>query len=76
MTLEKIIADLISFESISERENIPLLQYISTYLKKYNIDSKILNKEKNRANLYARIGPNKNGGIMLSGHTDVVPVTG
>ncbi len=46
MTLEKIIKDLISFESISEKENLPLLKYISTYLKKYNIDSKILNKKK------------------------------
>ena len=76
MTIEKIIKDLISFESISEKENLPLLKYISTYLKKYNIDSKILNKQKNRANLYARIGPDKIGGIMLSGHTDVVPVIG
>ena len=76
MKVEKIISDLISFKSISEYENLSLINYISNYLSSFSIKSKVLNGEKDRANLYARIGPDVKGGIMLSGHTDVVPVNG
>ncbi len=74
--LEEIISKLISFKTISEHENLSMLNYIASYLKMFDIKSKIVAKEKNRANLYALIGPKKSGGIMLSGHTDVVPIEG
>ena len=76
MQIEKLISKLISYKTISENENISLLKFISKYLNKYNVSSKIINKTDNRANLYARIGPDVSGGIMFSGHTDVVPVEG
>ena len=76
MQIEKLISKLISYKTISENENISLLNFISEYLSKYNVSSKIINKTDNRANLYARLGPDVSGGIMFSGHTDVVPVEG
>ncbi|MDC3091021.1 acetylornithine deacetylase [Rickettsiales bacterium] len=76
MKIEKLIAKLISYKTISESENISLLNFITEYLDSYNVSSKIINKTNNRANLYARLGPNVSGGIMFSGHTDVVPVEG
>ncbi len=74
MSTEQILKKLISFKSISEQENISLLNYVSSYLKKFNLNVKIINRHHNRANLYCRVGPNSAGGLMLSGHTDVVPV--
>ena len=76
MKIEKLISKLISYKTISEYENISLLNFISKYLENYDISSKIINKTDNRANLYARLGPDVSGGIMFSGHTDVVPVEG
>ena len=58
-TLKKIISKLISFKTISEHENLSMIQYIIDYLKTFGIESKIVAKEKNRANLYALIGPKK-----------------
>ena len=74
MSTEQILKKLISFKSISEQENISLLNFVSSYLKKFNLNVKIINRHHNRANLYCRVGPNSAGGLMLSGHTDVVPV--
>ena len=74
MNTEQILKKLISFKSISEQENMTLLNYVSNYLGKFNISVEIINHHQNRANLYCRIGPNTAGGLMLSGHTDVVPV--
>lgn len=74
MNTEQILKKLISFKSISEQENMTLLNYVSNYLGKFNISAEIINRHQNRANLYCRIGPNTTGGLMLSGHTDVVPV--
>lgn len=76
MKKELLLRKLVSFKTISLEENLNLINFIYEYLKKFNIKSKILKGEKNRANLYAIIGPNKSDGIFLSGHTDVVPVKG
>ncbi len=76
MKFEKLISKLISFKTISEHNNINLLKFIENYLKKYGVSSKIINYQNGRANLYSRIGPDVRGGIILSGHTDVVPTEG
>ena len=69
-----ILESLISFDTTSFKSNLNLINYIQTYLKKYNIDSSLIyDSSKKKANLFATIGPDKDGGIMLSGHTDVVP---
>lgn len=74
---DEILNKLVSFDTISRRSNMALIDYIKGYLAEYNIESKLIkNTDNKKANLIARLGPDKNGGIMLSGHTDVVPVEG
>ena len=72
-----ILQRLVSFESISRQSNLNLINFIRNYLSDYGIQSTLAyNRHGDRANLYATIGPDDKGGIMLSGHTDVVPVEG
>jgi len=69
-----ILESLISFDTTSFKSNLAIIDYIQTYLKNYNVDSTLIyDANRKKANLFATIGPNINGGIMLSGHTDVVP---
>ena len=73
----EILGKLVSFNTISERSNKALINFIQDYLKIYNIASDVAwNKEGTKADLIATIGPMVEGGILLSGHTDVVPVSG
>ena len=54
-----------------------MIEFIKDYLKSYGIESHLIfNDLKTKANLFAQIGPNVEGGILLSGHTDVVPIDG
>ena len=76
MKIESLLSKLISFKTISRQSNKELIIFIKDYLKKNNIDSTLFEGEKNQFNLYAKIGPNVNGGIIFSGHTDVVPTDG
>jgi len=71
-----ILSKLISFKTISESTNKELSKYISQYLARYKIKSQLFEGNPNQFNLYAKIGPNVDGGIILSGHTDVVPTDG
>ncbi len=73
----EILERLIGFESVSRRSNLNLIDFVGNYLNDYGIQSTLaFNQENDRANLYATIGSDDKGGVMLSGHTDVVPVTG
>ena len=73
----KLIKELIEFPTVSRDSNLELINFISHYLKSYGIESKLIHSDcGNKANLLATIGPNIGGGIVLSGHTDVVPVDG
>ena len=70
----KILKDLINFDTTSYKSNLNLIRYIEKYLDSYNIKSQLIyDSTGKKANLYATIGSNKNQGVMLSGHTDVVP---
>ncbi len=74
---EESIRWLIGFDTTSFKSNLELIQSIADYLNGFGIDSTLVhNDEKTKANLIARIGPDKPGGVVLSGHTDVVPVEG
>lgn len=71
----EMLAKLIAFDTTSWKSNLDLIAFIEDYLKGYGVASRIfLNPEKTKANLMATIGPKDRAGIMLSGHTDVVPV--
>ncbi len=70
-----ILKSLVSFDTTSYRSNLELVEFIKQYLKSFKIESELIYDEsKTKANLYATIGPKNNGGVILSGHTDVVPV--
>jgi len=72
-----LLRSLVSFDTTSYKSNLKLIEFIENYLNKLNIKSTLIYDDtKNKANLYATIGPEDIGGVMLSGHTDVVPVTG
>ncbi|MGL4861485.1 MAG: acetylornithine deacetylase [Enterobacteriaceae bacterium] len=75
--VRSILAKLLAFDTTSHLSNLELIHTIQDYLTTFGIASQLFYDDgKNKANLYARIGPAGDGGVMLSGHTDVVPVTG
>ena len=75
----KILSDLISFRTISGEDNSTLINYCENYLNKLGATSfKTFDSEKKRVNLFATIKAKKANGIkpiILSGHTDTVPVS-
>lgn len=73
-TLE-LLDRLIAFPTVSSRSNLDCIGFIESYLRSNGIDSVIVpSDDGTKANLHATIGPNVPGGVVLSGHTDVVPV--
>ena len=76
MNFNTLLSKLISFKTISMTSNKELMFFIRDYLSKSNIKCKLLEGSRGQFNLYSRIGPNEDGGILLSGHTDVVPTEG
>ncbi len=77
MTTEDILRELIKFDTTSRESNIPLIAWIENYLDGFGIPHLRVDYEQGRkTNLFATIGPDVAGGIVLSGHTDVVPVDG
>jgi acetylornithine deacetylase len=77
MTSEEILAKLVAFDTTSRNSNIPLIAWIEAYLDGFNIQHFRIDYEAGtKTNLFATIGPDVAGGIVLSGHTDVVPVDG
>jgi len=74
---EQILEKLISFPTVSRDSNLELIHYIRDHLEALEIPSELIfNEEGTKANLHSRLGPDNLPGIMLSGHTDVVPVDG
>jgi acetylornithine deacetylase len=72
-----ILTHLVSFESVSGRPTHDVITYIQNYLADHNVASTLSYDEQQvRANLFATIGPEIDGGLVLNGHTDVVPVEG
>lgn len=74
---EQLLARLIAYDTTSTTSNLHLIDFIRDYLDGFSIQSQLVfNDSETCANLYATIGPDDIGGVMLSGHTDVVPTTG
>jgi acetylornithine deacetylase len=70
-----MITRLVGFDTTSRGSNLALIDFVRDYLDGWGIASELVHDaERRKANLYATIGPGDRGGIMLSGHTDVVPV--
>ncbi|MCR8923156.1 acetylornithine deacetylase [Dasania sp. GY-MA-18] len=73
----ELIEKLIQFDTTSYKSNLELIEFVRDYLLSFGVESQLVyNPEQSKANLYATIGPQDKPGVMLSGHTDVVPVTG
>jgi len=73
----EILEKLVSFDSISGKPTHAILEFIQAYLNEHDVKSALsYDDDGERANLFATIGPNINGGVVLNGHTDVVPVAG
>jgi len=75
----KILSELIKFQTVSGSSNTELIEYCEKKLKKLGAESfKTFDEKKLRANLFSTISGKKKlngGGIILSGHTDVVPAS-
>ena len=77
MTVEEILAKLVSFPVLGGESNMSIITWIKEYVESYGITTTLVpNVEENKASLHCRIGPEADGGVILSGHTDVVPVEG
>ena len=71
------LADLIAFDTTSRDSNLRLIEYVEALLARIGVSAtRVPNADGRKANLYATLGPQGEGGIILSGHTDVVPVDG
>ncbi|MBI2239587.1 MAG: acetylornithine deacetylase [Magnetospirillum gryphiswaldense] len=72
-----MIERLVSFDTTSYKTNIQLIQFAADILSRYGADIRMTYDDaQEKANLFATIGPSDVPGIVLSGHTDVVPVDG
>jgi acetylornithine deacetylase len=77
MNSEELLARLVAFDTTSSTSNLQLIDFVRNLLDDHGVRSQLVhNDDHSRANLYATIGPDDIGGVMLSGHTDVVPTTG
>ena len=72
-----LLAKLISFDTTSRLSNLELIDWVQAQLEPLGAECRrIPNAEGTKANLWVRIGPDTPGGLVLSGHTDVVPIDG
>ena len=73
----ELLERLIGFATVSSDSNLELIAFIRHYLAELGVESELFyNPERTKANLFATIGPHDRGGVVLAGHTDVVPVDG
>jgi acetylornithine deacetylase len=74
---QAMLAELVRFDTTSRDGNLPLIEFVERYLDSWDISHFRVDYEAGKkTNLFASIGPDIAGGIVLSGHTDVVPVDG
>jgi len=74
-TLE-LMDQLIAFPTVSSESNRDCIDWIADYLGALGARCEITSEVEGKANIFATLGPDTDGGIILSGHTDVVPVAG
>ena len=77
LTTSDILARLVGFDTTSRNSNLALIEYVEDYLGGFGVTSeRVPDETGQKANLWTTIGPLDRPGIVLSGHTDVVPVDG
>ncbi len=73
----EILEKLVSFPTVSSESNLALVDWAEDYLASYGVKAtRVYDETGTKAALYANVGPEVEGGVILSGHTDVVPVEG
>jgi acetylornithine deacetylase len=73
----EMLAKLVAFPTVSRDGNLALIDFVRAYLAGHGVESRLVpNPEGTKASLYALVGPSVPGGVVLSGHSDVVPVDG
>ncbi|MFJ4145107.1 acetylornithine deacetylase [Pseudomonas sp. NPDC089734] len=76
-TSRELLARLVAFDTTSRLSNLALIDFVRDYLDSFGVACELIyNEQKTKANLFATLGPAEVPGIVLSGHTDVVPVDG
>ncbi len=76
-TAKEMLAKLVSFPTVSQNSNLDLIRFVESYLADHGVASRLTYDDTGeKANLHAVIGPQVDGGVVLSGHTDVVPTEG
>ena len=78
LTPREILERLVAFPTVSRDTNMPLIDWVQGYLASHGIEAAkhIKPDEPEKAALFAHVGPKVEGGLVLSGHTDVVPTDG
>ncbi len=77
LTPRQILDRLVAFPTVSRDSNLDLVDWVEGYLAGYGVTAtRVWNEDRTKAALYANVGPEVAGGVILSGHTDVVPVDG
>ena len=77
MSTPEILEALVGFDTTSRRSNLPLIDWVRSYLDRQGVPYRLTHDETgDKANLHAIIGPEIEGGLALSGHVDTVPVDG
>ena len=77
LTPREILDRLVGFRSVSSVSNLDLIAWVEGYLASHGVVShRVYNADGTKAALFANVGPEVPGGVILSGHSDVVPVEG
>ncbi|MGZ8198489.1 MAG: acetylornithine deacetylase, partial [Burkholderiales bacterium] len=73
----EMIRTLVAFPTVSRDSNLALIDFARERLRELGADLRLtFDDDRRKANLFATLGPRTAGGLVLSGHTDVVPVEG
>ncbi len=77
LSAREILERLVAFPTVSSDSNLALIDWVEDYLAGFGVTAtRVPNEDGSKAALYGHIGPQVEGGVVLSGHTDVVPVKG
>ncbi|MEX0305081.1 MAG: M20/M25/M40 family metallo-hydrolase, partial [Leisingera sp.] len=78
LTPLEIMEHLVSFPTVSRETNLPLVDWVQEYLSSHGIESHrwVDPEQPHKAAVFSHVGPWEEGAVVLSGHTDVVPVDG
>ncbi len=77
LSARDVLDRLVAFPTVSSETNLDLIDWVEDYLGSHGVTGRrVWNEDGTKAAFYANVGPEEEGGILLSGHTDVVPVDG